>query len=220
MSVEALEIKRLDFELFDSGSDPVAPASDFLRAYAIGTSLYLKDSSGNIYQIPSSLNGVPAAGGFSISAKLFHTGGVPATASTSGTDATPVITEVYIAEVFVPANVTLTGVSVMNGSAVSGNLKVGLANSAGAVVATSASTAQSGTDAYQRVPFTSTYAAKGPATYYVLLFIDNTTARFNTHTFGDFGAAKQTGQVYATGFTAITPPTTFTTALGPIASLY
>jgi hypothetical protein len=50
---------------------------------------------------------------------------------------------------------------------------------------------------------------------------DNTTARFNAHTFGDFGGSKQTGQVYATGFTAITPPTTFTAANKPFMfSLY
>lgn len=164
--------------------------------------------------------GVAAAGGFSVAPRLMHTGGIPAQVSTDGTDATPVNTEVYIAEVFVPANSTLTGVSVFNGSVASGNVKVGLANSSGAVVATSASVAMSGTDAYQRVPFTGTYAAKGPATYYVLYFVDNGTARYNAHTFGDFGAAKQTGQVYATGFTTITPPTTFTTALAPIASLY
>ena len=160
------------------------------------------------------------ATGLSASPRVFHTGGAPATASTSGTDATPVATEVYIAEVFVPANVTIAGVAVFNGSVASGNMKVGLANSAGTVVATSASTAMSGTDAYQNVPFTATYAAKGPATYYVLQFIDNNTARYNTHTVGTFGCSKQTGQTYATGFTAITPPTTFTTALGPIASLY
>lgn len=154
------------------------------------------------------------------SPRLVHTGGNPAQVSTDGTDATPAATEVYIGEVFVPATMTLTGVSVMNGSVASGNLKVGLASSAGAVVATSGSTAMSGTDAYQRVPFTATYTAVGPATYYVLLFFDNNTARYNTHTFGDFGAAKQTGQTYATGFTTITPPSTFTTALAPIASLY
>ncbi len=164
--------------------------------------------------------GVVAAGGFSAAARTIHTGGVAAQVSTDGTDATPVNTEVYIGEVFVPANCTVTGVSVFQGSASSGNLKVGLANSAGAVVATSATTAASGTDAYQRVAFTATYAAKGPATYYVLLIFDNGTARYNAHTFGDFGAAKQTGQVYATGFTTITPPTTFVTALAPIASLY
>ena len=158
--------------------------------------------------------------GQTISPNLIHTGGMPARVSTDGTDQTPVITEVYIAQIYVPANCTVTGVSIFNGSAVSGNVKVGLADSTGAVVATSASTAQAGIDSYQRVPFTATYAAKGPATYYVLVFVDNTTARLNAHTFGDFRAAKQTGQVYATGFTTITPPTTFTTALGTIASLY
>lgn len=154
------------------------------------------------------------------SPRLCHTGNEPAIATTSGTDATPVITEVYIAEVYVPCTMTVTGVAVFNGSVASGNIKVGLADGAGAVVATSASTAMSGTDAYQRVPFTAAAKVVGPGTYYVLLFIDNTTARYNTHTVGNFGAGKQTGQVYATGFTTITPPTTFTTALGPIASLY
>lgn len=164
--------------------------------------------------------GIAAAGGFSVAARTFHTGNQPPLVSTDGTDATPVATEVYISEVFIPANVTLTGVATFNGSVASGNLKVGLANSAGAVVATSASTAMSGTDSYQRIPFTGTYAAVGPATYYVLVFIDNNTARYNAHTLGNFGAAKQTGQTYATGFTTITPPTTFTTALGAMASLY
>lgn len=164
--------------------------------------------------------GVAAAGGFAVSGRLYHSGSRAPLVSTDGTDATPVATEVYFAEVIVSANVTLTGVSNFNGSVASGNIKVGLANSSGVVVATSASTAMSGTDAYQRVPFTATYAAKGPATYYILLFVDNNTARVNCHTFGDFVAGKQTGQVFATGFTTITPGTSFTTALGPMASLY
>jgi hypothetical protein len=164
--------------------------------------------------------GVAAAGGLSVKANLAHTGGMPARVSTDGTDATPVATEVYIAQVFISANMSVTGVAVMNGSVASGNIKVGLADSTGAVVATSVSTAMSGTDAYQRIAFTAPFSAVGPATYYVLEFVDNNTARINCHTFGDFGASKQTGQTYATGFTTITPPTTFTTALGPIASLY
>ena len=164
--------------------------------------------------------GIWAAGGFSVSPRLFHTGGLPPQISTDGTDQTPVITEVYICELFVPCNVDVTGLSVFNGSAVSGNLKVGLADSSGKVVSTSASTAQAGIDSYQRVPFTNKKALVGPATYYSLVFIDDTTGRLNTHTFGNFGASKQTGQTYATGFTTITPPTTFTTALGTMASLY
>ncbi len=192
-----------------------------------GTTVMTSTSSATVLALATSgtgaytpTGGIAAAGGFTAYPRLVHTGGAPPQVSTDGTDATPVATEVYIGEVFVPCNMTVTGVAVMNGSVASGNMKVGLANSAGAVVATSATTAMSGTDAYQRVAFTSTYAAKGPATYYVLQFLDNNTARINTHTFGNFGAAKQTGQTYATGFTTITPPTTFTTALAPIASLY
>lgn len=166
--------------------------------------------------------GVAAAGGFSTSPRNWHTGASKPLATTDGTDYTVVATEVIIAEVFVPSNATITGVALFNGSAVAGNVKVGLANSAGAVVATSASTAQSGTDAYQLVPFTGTYAAVGPATYYVLAIGDTGggTSKINTHIIGSFGGSKQTGQVYATGFTTITPPTTFTTALAPMASLY
>lgn len=188
--------------------------------YGKSTGFFYKSGTGSEVTIYDSSNGVAAAGGFTSSSRLIHTGGIPAQVSTDGTDATPVATEVYFAEVFIPANVTVTGVAVFNGSVASGNLKVGLADSTGAVVATSASTAMSGTDAYQRIAFTSTYAAKGPATYYVLEFVDNDTARINTHTLGNFVAGKQTGQVYATGFTTITPGSTFTTALGPIASLY
>lgn len=161
------------------------------------------------------------ASGATQNGRLMASCGVPAQVSTAGTDSTPVVTEVYIAQVFVPVNVTVTGVAVFNGTVASGNIKVGLADSTGAIVATSASTAMSGTDAYQLVPFTATKALQGPQTYYILEFVDNTTARINTHTLaGACGASKQTGQVYATGFTTITPPTTFTTALGPIASLY
>lgn len=203
------------------------PGTNTFSIVVNGTTVFSSTSSATTLALAATLTGamtptggIAAAGGFSVSPRNLHTGDIPAQASTDGTDTTPAATEVYIAEVFVPANCTLTGLAVFNGSVASGNIKVGLANSSGVVVATSASTAMSGTDAYQRVPFTATYAAKGPATYYALEMVDNATARLNMHTVGNFGAAKQTGQVYATGFTTITPPTTFTTAQGPIASLY
>lgn len=167
--------------------------------------------------------GIAPAGGFTLSPRLIGTcaiNGASIAATSAFTNQTPVITEVYIAEVFVPANVTVTGVANLNGTVASGNLKVGLFNSAGVNLATSASTASSGTSAYQLVPFTAPLAIVGPATYYVGTFYDNTTVRGTTLTQGSCGAAKQTGQTYATGFTTITPPTTFTTALGPVANLY
>lgn len=169
--------------------------------------------------------GIAPAGGFSVSPRNWATCDVASNAAASAfTDQTPVATEVYAAEVFVPANATITGVAIRSGSVASGNVKVGLADSAGNVLKTSVSTAVAGAaGVYQRIAFSGgAYAAVGPATYYVLTFFDNTTVRASAHTQGNCGAGKLTGQTYATGFVsnASLAPTTFTTALGPVASLY
>lgn len=169
--------------------------------------------------------GVAPAGGFSVSPRLVHTGGVPAQISTEGTDLAVVVTELYVAEVFIPCNMTVTGVAVMWGSATEGNAKVMLFDSAGTRVAISATTDISAytADSYgSRIAFTGTYAAVGPATYYVGVMGDSSSNKINTHILGNFGAGKITGLVYATesGYASITVPTTFTTGLGPIATLY
>lgn len=142
----------------------------------------------------------------------------PATVSTYGTDTTPATTETYIAQVDVPHACTVTGIALFNGSVASGNIKAAIADSNGTVLGQTASTAMSGTDAYQRIALTATLDIVG-GTYYILQQVDNTTARINTHTLGNGGASKKTGETYGT-FTTITPPTTFTTAVGPVASLY
>lgn len=150
---------------------------------------------------------------------VFHTGGAAPMTTTTGTDTTPVTTETYLVEVFVPMNATITGAALLNGSAVAGNVTAILYDSNGAPIVQSASTAQSGTAAYQKFAFSSAYNAKGPAKYIVGFQFDSTSARFRTHILGNFGAAKKTSETYGTA-TAITVPTTFTTALGPIADLY
>lgn len=147
-----------------------------------------------------------------------HTASIPASVSTYGTDTTPVITETYIAQVDVPHACTVTGIAAFNGSVASGNIQLAIADDDGNILATTASTAMSGTDAYQRVPLTDTLNIVG-GTYFILEQVNNTTARINTHTLGNSGASKKTGETYGT-FTTITPPTTFTTAQGPVASLY
>lgn len=157
-----------------------------------------------------------------VSPRCIHTGGITATQTTDGNNSTPVITETYIAECFVPCLMDITGIAVFNGSAVgTDKLVVYLCDAAGAVVANSdlAGTTASGTDAFQLIPLTATYQAEGPATYYVAVQIDGTTYRLNTHIIGTFGASKKTSTVFGE-LVSITPPTTFTTALGPIASLY
>ena len=192
---------------------------------AIGTSgatipLLSTANTWTLAQTPT--GGIAAAGGFSASPRNIHSCARAPTTTTFGTDTTPATTETYIAEVFVPANMTVTGVSVLNGSAVAGNIGVALATSAGAVVASTAAAgvAASGTAAYQLVPFSAPYAAVGPATYYVLLQSNNTGYRFRSQLApGNCGANKKTGETFGT-WTTVTAPTTFTADLGPIAALY
>jgi len=162
--------------------------------------------------------GINAALGYTAPAS-YATGDAPAVTATQGTDTTPVVTETYLARVFIPCNVTITGLSVLNGSAVAGNITMALADSNGVVVASTASTAQSGTAAYQQVALSTPYAAKGPAEYFILLQCNNTGARFRSHLLGNFKAGKLTGQVYGT-LPAFTVPTGFTASLGPVASTY
>jgi len=148
-----------------------------------------------------------------------HTGGNPATVSTDGTNSTPVTTETYLCEVAVGGQGFVTGIALFNGSDVTGNVVVGLYDANGTLLASSAATAGSGTDAYQRIPFTAPLEIF-PGTYYVASMYSSATARFNTHTVGNFGAGKLTGQSAVTLPSTAVMPSTFTTALGNIASLY
>jgi hypothetical protein len=162
--------------------------------------------------------GIDAAAPFAGSTVWATCTGLPHS-TTSGTDTTPVITEEYIGEIFVPINCNVTGFSVLNGSAVAGNIQLALYDSNGGIITTTASTAASGTAAYQAVPFAAVTPLKGPAKYFIGLQNSSTSNRFRSHTVGVHGASKKTGQTYGT-FTALTPPTTFTTALAPIGALY
>lgn len=164
--------------------------------------------------------GTPAVAGLSASPRTIAIGGLVPAVSTDFTNSTPVTTEVYLGEVLVPMNTTVTGVAVFNGSDVTGNMKFGLYDSTGALVAQTASTAGSGPDAYQRIAFTASYAAVGPATYYIGGSYSSATARYNSPPLGSFGASVSTGNVYGTLPTTVTPPTTFTTNVANIASLY
>lgn len=169
-----------------------------------------------------------------VSPRICHTGGTAAQVSTDFTNATPVITEQYLCEVYIPAPMVLSGISIFNGSDVTGNLTAALYDVNGNLLGKTASTAGSGTDAYQNIPFATTYqnnngttitATSGQlrveaGTYYVSTQYSSATARYNTHTIGAFGAGKITGQVYGTIPATVAVPVTFTTALGNVASLY
>jgi hypothetical protein len=173
--------------------------------------------------------GIAATGGFAASPRLVHTGNEPAIATTSGVNsANNSANTIYLAECFVPCNMSVTGAALFNGTAVAGNVKMILysltGTTTGTKVAQSASTAVSGTTGYQLVPFTGgPIAVLGPATYFIGAIFDDTTNDLRSHVVGSFGAGTySTSVVYATDstLTPVTLPTTFTTAVGPIASLY
>ncbi len=155
---------------------------------------------------------------------VYNSGFVSAPATTGLTQTQIVTTDTYFAEVFVEANSVLTGISILNGhtTSASQNMFVGLANASGTIVASSATTtAQAAADAYQKIPFTATYTAIGPAKYFVCVQGSATTGYIATHTIGNFGAALKTGETYGTFVTTASySTTTFTTADGPVASTY
>jgi hypothetical protein len=151
-------------------------------------------------------------------------GWVPS-AITDATSTTPSATTVYLTQIHVAHNFTATGVQVLN-AATCGSTKwiVALFNEAGTVLANSntAGVTCSGASGIQQLPFTSTFAVTGPATYWLGLYANNTTDRFYAiPAAGGFlgRAGTVTGQTFGT-IVNVTPPTTFTAGAGAVLSTY
>lgn len=203
---------------------------------AVNFSGFTVDTSGNVVApgtmtvtgtqtftgVQTPTGGIAAAGGQTMPT-TFSTGYRGAIATTGLTQKQIVTTESYYAEIFVEGNTTITGISVLNGhTTATQNVFVGLANSGGTIVAKSVTTTAQGTaDAYQQIPFTSPYAAIGPAKYYVVVQSSQTTGFITTFHIGNFGASKVTSETYGTFLTTASyATTTFTADLGPVADTY
>jgi hypothetical protein len=173
----------------------------------------------------------------SVSPRCFHTGGVPAAAAADFNDTTVAATSMFTAEIYIPAPVWATGISVLNGSVVTnGNTRAGIFDASGKLIASTAATASAGVDSYQKIPFNNEFVSTAgtattligrvflPAgTYYIGAFGSSTSDKLNTHVLGSFGAGTVTvvnATALATTSLTIAPPTTFTTAQGIVASLY
>lgn len=142
-----------------------------------------------------------------------------------GTSTATVAGSIYLTEVVVPYNMTVTGVGVLNGATAGGtdNGLVALFNSAGALVANSAlaGAATSGPNTFQQRAFTGTYAAVGPGRYWIGYQSNGTTDTirlFATATYLDIATTLKTGAFGA--LPAITPVSTFTALNGAVAYLY
>ncbi len=144
---------------------------------------------------------------------------VPQTGS-SGTSVTASVTTEYLAEVFIPVNATITGLALLNGGTAAGNVTLTLYDTAGNLLAQTASTAQSGTNVLQSIPLTAPYAAAGPARYFVGASFNNATATFLSVTLGVGKCGTLTGQTYGTFPSPITAPTAFAANAAPIIGTY
>lgn len=137
-------------------------------------------------------------------------------------DKTPVSGSRYYVGVTLGTQVTLTGIRVKVGGTGGTDLWIAeLHDSTGALVATSTT---SGTTAgtanqWQDLAFTAAYTA-APGTYYIAVQTNGTTAKIATYGSPDLPlvTGSATGS-FGTG-AAITPPTTYTSNLGPIALVY
>lgn len=128
----------------------------------------------------------------------------------------------YYVGISIGYNALLTGVQLlMGGTGGTDNLIVELHDSTGALVATSTT---SGTTAgtantWQRIAFTAQYQA-APGTYYIAVQSNGTTA--TPAVFSSPGLQIVVGSATGTFGTgaAITPPTTYSTGVGPVAMVY
>ncbi len=217
MGLNTLHASNLAGFLVDTSGNVTAPGT----LAVTGAQTFTGAATFTAAIVPS--GGVAAAGGFTVPT-AFSTGQLPVNATTGLTQKQIVTTETYYAEVFIPANTTITGISILNGHTTNASVSlfVGLANSSGTIVASSnTTTAQATADAYQQIAFTTAYAAKGPAKYYVCIQGSTTTGYLSMSALGNYGASKVTSETYGTFLTTASyATTTFTTGVGPVASTY
>lgn len=208
----------------------VDPTQDALRIDDVdGTELLAIDESGALTVANTlAVTGVstPTGGVAPISSgyTTFWGGGVPITLATMGNDTACDDGSRWVTEVFIPYNVTLTGIAYLIGS-VGGtdDVIVELKDASGASLANSILDASVivGTAAnVQSVPFTATKAVVGPATFFLVVQFNGTTAKLRTHTIPGLTFATDKISGTFTTLAAITAPTTFTANEGPVITTY
>lgn len=143
---------------------------------------------------------------------------------TAGT-AAGAATEQYCTEIDLPYSALVTGLGILNGTTVGTDKHlVILYDSSGNVLANSAvaGAVSAGASTYQKYNFTSKYYAVGPARYFGCVMANGTTDTLRhaiTAVNDNVLAGKLTGKTFGT-VTSITPPASFTTALGPYFLVY
>ncbi len=203
---------------------------------AAGIPLYVTDDSPATPTAPGArtLSGgttflgaiTPSGGVASTGRSLYSTTPIGGVAYGSlGNDAVSVSGTIYVAEIFIPRNFTVTGIGVLTGSTTTADKAIValFASAGGAAVATSdlAGTTLVGTDNFQEIPLTATYAAVGPARFWVAFQLNGTTnkmRRIAVSTYLDSRTKSYTG-TFGT-ITSLTVPTGVVANVGPFAYVY
>lgn len=159
-----------------------------------------------------------AEGASAPTATPFPYGAITSTAPVAGTT--------YFSQITVTYNRAVTGACVLNGSTVgTDNRLVALYDYSGKLIANSAvaGALAAGASLLQCFAFLTPVELSGPATYYLAEQSNGTTATLGLYVTGNVGPSYVTGSVTGTFGTikpTIAPGNTFTTAKGPIGTLY
>ena len=210
----------------DVDSGDTALAAGAYVTFSVGTYFVSAASS---HLMESSVTGVgptttkAAALGESVYTTAVDTS---ATLSALGTDAAAADNKtVYLCSVFVPVNCTVTGIATLNGTNITTDKIVNyLFDANGALIGQSAAagTAPTPADTFEETDLTAATTVIGPAVYFIGRQHNGTTIGFQSITTAK-GHRPLAGSVAGTSFgaeTSVVPPTSFTTAKGPIGYLY
>jgi hypothetical protein len=147
----------------------------------------------------------------------------------SGTDVAFAEKKLFTASIFLPCNMTVTGIKYLLGAGGGTNKVIAaLFNSAGQKVANSSETTEgtvAGTEkTVQTLAFTTPYQARGPATYFVGITANGATAKLRTIPANTALNGILTAEISLTTKnvvpSSVTVPTEWIAAKGPVAGLY
>ena len=144
----------------------------------------------------------------------------------AGTDTACATNTQFVSSVFIPVNKTITGIAWLVGSTGGTDKAYGVLYDASGNALGFSTTASGGVTvgsaaSVMTMDLTATYAAKGPAMFYIGVSVNGATAKVRTVP-ANLGAGIYAGTVTQTHGTvgAITPPTTFTANTAPYLYVY
>lgn len=220
---------------------PIAPNNEAIRSVNNAGSAYVNILKVNTSDQVEIVTAAVASAGFSVSGGSFTPSGgiapygagyswfwclgyVP-NAATTGTSSAGVASQQWVGAVFIPTNMTVTGISYLVGTTGGTDKAIAaLYDSAGNLLANSTTTGSGttvGTAAtMQALAFTSAYNAKGPGLYYMSIQTNGNAAFLRTVPVGVGFCSKTNTATSAAPMATIVVPTSFTADAAVVASLY